>query len=84
MSYLHRLRQVSLKATVDRALGIFTPRECGQCDRRQDPSLSLQAMAHLGATAGTAAERDGRTVIDGLTDAEGVIVCEQVKSVLAQ
>lgn len=41
-------------------------------------------MAHLGATAGTAAERDGRTVIDGLTDAEGVIVCEQVKSVLAQ
>jgi hypothetical protein len=40
--------------------------------------------AYLSATAGSAAERDGRMVIYGLTDAEGVVVCEQIKSVLAE
>jgi len=40
--------------------------------------------AYLSATAGTAAERDGRVVIYGLTDAEGTVVCEQLKSELAQ
>jgi hypothetical protein len=40
--------------------------------------------AYLSATAGTAAERDGRMVVYGLTDAEGMVVCEQMKSVLGQ
>lgn len=37
------------------------------------------ASAYLSATAGSAAERDGRIVIYGLTDAEGVAMCEQLK-----
>ena len=40
--------------------------------------------AYLSASAGNASERDGRMVIYGLTDAEGVMVCEQVKAILAE
>ncbi len=40
--------------------------------------------AYLSATAGTAAERDGRMVVYGLTDAEGIVVCEQMKAVLGR
>jgi hypothetical protein len=42
------------------------------------------ASAYLSATAGSAAERDGRIVIYGLTDAEGVAMCEQIKGALAK
>lgn len=40
--------------------------------------------AYLSATAGAAAERDGRMVVYGLTDAEGVVACEQIKSEIAK
>jgi hypothetical protein len=37
---------------------------------------------YLSATAGNAAERDGRVVVYGLTDQEGEAVCEQLRSVV--
>jgi len=37
---------------------------------------------YLSATAGNAAERDGRVVVYGLTDREGEVVCETIRSVL--
>jgi hypothetical protein len=36
--------------------------------------------AYLSATAGAADERDGRMVVYGLSDAEGVAICEQIKA----
>jgi hypothetical protein len=40
--------------------------------------------AYLSASAGNAAERDGRMVVYGLTDAEGVMLCEQIKSEISK
>lgn len=37
---------------------------------------------YLSATAGNAIERDGRVVVYGLTDQEGEVVCETLRSVL--
>ena len=37
---------------------------------------------YLSASAGNAIERDGRLVVYGLTDREGEVVCEQIRSVL--
>jgi hypothetical protein len=38
---------------------------------------------YLSATAGSRGERDGRLVIYGLTDAEGVVICEQMRGFMA-
>ena len=40
--------------------------------------------AYLSATAGNAGERDGRLVIYGLTDEEGVAACEELRGIMAQ
>jgi hypothetical protein len=40
--------------------------------------------AYLSATAGKASERDGRLVVYGLTDQEGVMFCEMMKAKLAE
>jgi len=37
---------------------------------------------YLSATAGKADERDGRVVVFGLTDQEGEVICEQMRTVI--
>ncbi len=40
--------------------------------------------AYLSATAGTSGERDGRLVVYGLTDEEGVAMCESLRTMVEQ
>ena len=42
------------------------------------------ASPYLAANAGRASERDGRIVVFGLTDAEGMAVCESMRKTVAE